>query len=440
MIEIIPGSQYQRHPKIRRILLRRQGTDAKVIRAVEAIVRRVRKDGDQALRQLTRDLDGVHLRTIRVPFSRIKKQAAHASVGLRRAIAQARHHIEHFHRQQIERSWTISRGFGASVGQRLTPIAALGLYVPGGTAAYPSTVLMNAIPAQVAGVDRIAVVTPPHNLEHNPGLAAALVELNLDEVYAVGGAQAVAALAFGTPSIPRVDKIVGPGNRYVTAAKRMVYGTVDIDMIAGPSEVVVVADSTANARWIAADLLAQAEHDVQASAICITRSEELALRVQREVEEQMNSLERGTICRRSIDAMGAIIVARSQSQAMTIVNELAPEHLELHLRRPDPFSRRIRNAGAIFLGAYSPEAVGDYFAGPNHVLPTSGTARFSSPLGVYDFVKRTSIIRYSRKRFEKDARAIIQLARAEQLTAHARSIESRLMGRASKTGAYERTD
>ncbi|MBZ5534682.1 MAG: histidinol dehydrogenase [Acidobacteriia bacterium] len=435
MIEIISGSQYQGHPKIRRILSRRQGTDPKVSRVVEAIVRRVRKDGDQALRQLTQKLDGVQLRTIRIPFSRIKKQASFAPVGLRRAITQARHNIEEFHQQQVEKSWTIPKGFGASVGQRLAPIAALGLYVPGGTAAYPSTVLMNAIPAQVAGVDRIAVVTPPRNLERNPGLAAALVELNLDEVYAVGGAQAVAALAYGTPSILRVDKIVGPGNRYVAAAKRMVYGVVDIDMIAGPSEVVVVADSTANARWIAADLLAQAEHDVQASAICITLSRELAHRIQREVEKQVSSLERGAICRRSIDRLGAVIVARSQSQAVLIVNELAPEHLELHLRRPEPFSRKIRNAGAIFLGDYSPEAVGDYFAGPNHVLPTSGTARFSSPLGVYDFVKRTSIIQYSRKRFEKDARAIIQFARAEQLTAHARSVESRLTGKARTTGA-----
>jgi histidinol dehydrogenase len=298
---------------------------------------------------------------------------------------------------------------------------------------------MNAIPAQVAGVDRIAVVTPPRNLEHNPGLAAALVELTLDEVYAVGGAQAVAALAYGTPSIPRVDKIVGPGNRYVAAAKRMVYGTVDIDMIAGPSEVVVVADSAADARWVAADLLAQAEHDVEASAICIALSKALALRIQREVEEQMDALERGAICRRSIDTLGAVIVARSPSQAQMIVNTMAPEHLELHLRRPEPFSRKIRNAGAIFLGAYSPEAVGDYFAGPNHVLPTSGTARFSSPLGVYDFVKRTSIIQYSRERFERDARAIIQLARAEQLTAHARSIESRLKGRTSRIRELDRT-
>ena len=260
------------------------------------------------------------------------------------------------------------------------------------------------------------------------------------EVYAVGGAQAVAALAYGTPTIPRVDKIVGPGNRYVAAAKRMVYGTVDIDMIAGPSEVVVVADSTAQARWVAADLLAQAEHDVHASAICITRSNDLARRIQDEVEEQMAWLERSAICRRSIDALGAVIVARSQSQIEMIVNELAPEHLELHLRRPEPFSRRIRNAGAIFLGAYSPEAVGDYFAGPNHVLPTSGTARFSSPLGVYDFIKRTSIIRYSRKRFERDARAIIQLARAEQLTAHARSVEIRLRGKTIETKSLKRTD
>jgi histidinol dehydrogenase len=438
MIEIITSSQFRRHPKVRKILSRRQGVDPGVFRVVESILRRVQRDGDKALRQLTHELDGVRLRSVRIPFSTIKKKAASAPSSLRRVMAQARRNIENFHRRQVERSWSMPRGRGSFVGQRLTPISALGLYVPGGTAAYPSTVLMNAIPARVAGVGRIAVATPPRNLEANPGLAAALVEMNLDEVYAVGGAQAVAALAYGTRSIPRVDKIVGPGNRYVAAAKRMVYGMVDIDMIAGPSEIVVVADSRADARWIAADLLAQAEHDVEASAICVTDSEGMALRIQQEIERQVVDLTRRAICRRSIDALGAVIVTHNLSEAEAIVNELAPEHLELHLRHPEPFSRRIRNAGAIFLGAFSPEAVGDYFAGPNHVLPTSGTARFSSPLGVYDFVKRTSMIQYSRMRLEKDARAITQLARSEQLTAHARSVEIRLPGKKNKDNALAR--
>jgi len=427
MIEILPGSEFARHPRISRILARRERIDPEVSRAVEVIIRRVREEGDRALRQLTRELDGVQLRSIRIPFSDIKKRASAAPKEFRNALSRARRNIEDFHRCQVEKSWMISRRDGARVGQRLTPITALGLYVPGGTAAYPSTVLMNAVPARVAGVERTAVVTPPGTLAKSPYLAAALVEMELEEVYGVGGAQAVAALAFGTASIPRVDKIVGPGNRYVAAAKQMVYGTVDIDLIAGPSEVVVVADSTANPRWIAADLLAQAEHDAEASAICITNSSQLARKVQAEIEAQLTRLARNAICRKSIDDFGAIIVTQSLTEAEKLVNDLAPEHLELHLRQPEHFSRRVRNAGAIFIGSYSPEAVGDYFAGANHVLPTSGTARFSSPLGVYDFVKRTSIIRYSRKRLEKDAQAIIHLARAEQLMAHARSIETRLM-------------
>lgn len=425
MIEIIPASHWEQHPRIRRILARRDGRESQITPTVERIIRRVRREGDAALRALTRQLDGYAIRTLRIPVSTLERQAREAPAGLRRAIGQAHRHLKRFHRQQVEKSWTLPRGLGSQVGQRIAPIGALGLYVPGGTAAYPSTVLMNAIPAQVAGVKRIAVVTPPKTLATHPVLAAALMELGLEEVYGVGGAQAIAALAYGTHSIARVDKIVGPGNRYVAVAKRLVFAAVDIDMIAGPSEVVVVADHRANARWVAADLLAQAEHDPQASAICITNSEKLAREVQSELELQIRSLERRDTCRQSLSNFGAVIVTDTLAEAETIVNRLAPEHLELQLRDAESFSRKIRNAGAIFLGSYSPEAVGDYFAGPNHVLPTSGTARFFSPLGVYDFLKRTSVIRYSRRLLEKEACAIATLARAEHLTAHARSVEMR---------------
>lgn len=426
MIDIITISEFERHPKIRRILARRDSSDSKITKTVARILQRIRREGDRALRELTYKFDGVRLRKIRIPFAEVERQAQSAPREVRRALRQARRNIEAFHRRQVEKSWLISRGSGVRIGQRLSPIASVGIYVPGGTAAYPSTVLMNAIPAIVAGVKRIAVVTPPQAFAASPSLAAALVELRLKEVYGVGGAQAVAALAYGTEAIAPVDKIVGPGNRYVAAAKRLVFGTVDIDMIAGPSEVVVVADQSADPRLVAADMLAQAEHDTHASALCITSSMELAQRVQAELDIQSRSLERATICKQSLRDFGAVVVTHNLSEAETLVNALAPEHLELHLRRPEPFSRKIKNAGAIFLGPFSPEAVGDYLAGPNHVLPTNGTARFSSPLGVYDFMKRTSIIQYSRDQLKREARAITTLARAEQLTAHARSVEIRL--------------
>jgi histidinol dehydrogenase len=435
MIDIVRASDFHRHPRIKKILSRRESGDSNVDQVVGKIIARVRKEGDRALRELTLQLDAVRLRSIRVPLSQIKKQAGCAPLELRRAIKAACRNIEDFHRRQIEKSWIVPRGFGSMVGQRISPISALGLYVPGGTAAYPSTVLMNAIPARVAGVRRIAVVTPPKSFMTNPGVAAALVELGLDEVYAVGGAQAVAALAYGTESLRPVDKIVGPGNQFVASAKRMVFGKVDIDMIAGPSEVVVVADHTSDPRLIAADMLAQAEHDTHASAICIALSQDLAQAVRNQIEEQIRTLDRKAICRHSMDVYGAVIVARHLGEAESIVNELAPEHLELHLRGAEAFSRKIRNAGAIFLGPYSPEAVGDYFAGPNHVLPTNGTARFSSPLGVYDFLKRTSIIRYSRQRLARDAENIITLARAEHLEAHARSVEFRLCSKPPQRGS-----
>jgi histidinol dehydrogenase len=287
------------------------------------------------------------------------------------------------------------------LGQRITPLERVGLYVPGGTAAYPSSVVMNVVPAQVAGVERIVVATPPRTFSESPAVAAALVELNVNEVYAVGGAQAIAALAFGTETVPRVDKITGPGNKYVAAAKKLVFGVVGIDAIAGPTEVVIVADETARAEFVAADLLAQAEHGEDASAVLITNSESLASSVAEEVERQAESLPRCEIVRASLRDYGAILVVETLDEACALVNELAPEHVEIVTSDDEKIAEKIRHAGAIFFGSYTPEAVGDYLAGPNHVLPTSRTARFSSALGVYDFVKRTSFLRYSRMHLRK---------------------------------------
>ena len=312
-------------------------------------------------------------------------------------------------------------GAGVRHGQRITPIERAGLYVPGGTASYPSSVVMNAVPAQVAGVGRVAVATPPRTLAENPAVAAALVELNVTEVYAVGGAQAVAALAYGTETVPRVDKITGPGNRYVAAAKRLVFGAVGIDSIAGPSEVVVLADDTARADFVAADLLAQAEHGEDASAVLVTTSGRLAREVAAEVERQARTLTRARVVERSLAEFGAIIVVADVSEACELVNALAPEHLEIITRDDTAVAARVRHAGAIFFGQQTPEAVGDYFAGPNHVLPTNGAARFSSALGVRDFTRRTSLLRYTSGEMRRTAHHIAALARAEGLDAHARS-------------------
>jgi histidinol dehydrogenase len=334
--------------------------------------------------------------------------------------------VRAFHERQREESWEMETANGVRLGQRITPIDRAGLYVPGGTASYPSSVVMNVVPAQVAGVERIIVATPPRTLSENPAVAAALLELNATEVYAVGGAQAVAALAYGTETIPRVDKITGPGNRYVAAAKKLVFGVVGIDSIAGPSEVVVVADETARADFIAADMLAQAEHGVDASAVLLTTDEKLAFTVAAEIEQQAQSLSRFSMLEKSLAEFGAIIVVDNLAEACEVANELAPEHLEIMTRDAESVAAGVRHAGAIFLGEHTPEAVGDYFAGPNHVLPTGGAARFSSALGVYDFVKRTSILRYSSGELRHTAQMIAALAHAEGLDAHARSALIRL--------------
>ena len=388
---------------------------------VGAIIADVRARGDAALIEYTQRFDNVKMDQLRVGEDELRRAAVGVDERVQRLLREAIENVRVFHERQIEKSWTINPRQGVQLGQRVTPLERVGLYVPGGTAAYPSSVVMNVVPAQVAGVERIVVTTPPRTFAENPAVAAALVELNVSEVYAVGGAQAIAALAFGTETVPRVDKITGPGNKYVAAAKKLVFGVVGIDSIAGPTEVVIVADETARADFIAADLLAQAEHGEDASAVLITTDESLASNVALEVERQATSLPRLGIVSSSLKDYGAIVVVESLDEACTLVNELAPEHVEIVAKDDEAIAAKIRHAGAIFFGSYTPEAVGDYFAGPNHVLPTGRTARFSSALGVYDFVKRTSLLRYSGEEFGVIAESVATLAECEGLRGHARS-------------------
>lgn len=395
--------------------------DPELMQAVGAIVDDVRRRGDEALIEYTARFDGVQLTSLRVDEPSLQRSADSVDKRVLAALREAIENVRTFHQHQVEQSLDISPRDGVTLGQRITPLDRVGLYVPGGTAAYPSSVIMNVVPAQVAGVGRIVVTTPPRTLNESPAVAAALRELNVTEVYAVGGAQAIAALAFGTKTVPRVDKITGPGNKYVAAAKKLVFGVTGIDAIAGPSEVVIIADDVARADFIAADLLAQAEHGEDASSILITTSESLANSVALEVERQTESLPRRAIVAASLKDYGAIVITNTIDDACDLANHIAPEHLQLVTRDDDTTAAKIRHAGAIFFGQHTPEAVGDYLAGPNHVLPTGRTARFSSALGVYDFVKRTSLLRYSVDAFANAADSIAALAECEGLAAHARS-------------------
>jgi histidinol dehydrogenase len=398
-----------------------------VEKAVHDILENVRQRGDAALCDYTAKFDAYDMSPalMRVPEEEIREFASGADDELVDILRKAIHNIRDFHEQRPLESWEYYAGDGIRLGQRVTPIERAGIYIPGGKAAYPSSVLMNAVPAQVAGVRRIVVVTPPRSLEENPLVAAALNLLGLGEVYRVGGAQAVGALAYGTETVPSVDKIVGPGNQYVQAAKRQVYGTVDIDMIAGPSEVAIIADETCAPSWIAADLLAQAEHDEMAGVWLVCWSREIAAAVFDEIQAQLESLDRSSIARVAIANRGVIFIVGAQDEAIQLVNHLAPEHVEILMAEPDQVSDEIRNAGAVFIGRYAPTVVGDYFAGPSHVLPTGRTARFFSPLGVHDFLKRTSVIRYSGRAIERFGEMIEKFAIAEGLTGHARSITIR---------------
>ncbi len=399
--------------------------------AVREIVEAVKREGDAALLRYTEKFDGVKLEPgeLRVKPAEIEEAYARVDPAFLEALRQAARNITSFHEKQKRTSWTEFRPDGTMVGMVLRPLRRVGLYVPGGSAAYPSSVLMNVLPAKVAGVPEIVMVTPPATGGRSgidPYVLVAAAEAGVSEIYRVGGAQAVAALAFGTATIPAVDKICGPGNIYVALAKRHVYGAVDIDSIAGPSEIVVLADDSADARLVAADLLSQAEHDEMASAILVTPSPRLARETEAELGRQLAALPRKDIAARSLEDRGAILLVEDLEEGVAVVNRLAPEHLEVITAEPLELAARIENAGAIFLGPFSTEPVGDYFAGPNHILPTNGTARFSSPLNVDDFVKKTSLIRYSREALRRDAAAIATLARREGLEAHARAVEIRL--------------
>ena len=388
----------------------------------------MRIKGDEALFAYTETFDhaSINEQNIQVTEEEIREAYELAGEELVSIIRKALANIQSYHEKQRQYSWFDSKPDGTILGQKVTALQRVGVYVPGGKAAYPSSVLMNIVPAKVAGVEEIVMVTPPgRDGKVNPNTLVAAHEAGADVIYKVGGAQAVGALAYGTSCIPKVDKIVGPGNIYVALAKKAVYGHVSIDAIAGPSEILVVADESANPRYVAADLLSQAEHDELASAILVTTSEELAEAVSKEVDRFLQELSRSEIIRKSLDNYGYILVAESMEDAIDIANEIASEHLEIQTRNPYDVMTRIRNAGAIFIGEYASEPLGDYFAGPNHVLPTNGTARFFSPLSVDDFIKKSSIIGYSREALERIHTDIEAFAQAEQLTAHANSIKVR---------------
>jgi histidinol dehydrogenase len=427
LIEIV-RDEAGRREKLARILGRSVAADAGTLRVVAEIIEDVRRRGDEALCDYTARFDGVRLRPeeLRVEESVLRDSAARCEPRVLEAIRASVRNVRAFHEHELIQDWEFEAARGVRLGQRVAAVDAAGLYVPGGTASYPSSVVMNVVPAQVAGVARVAVVTPPRTLSQTPAVAAALLELGVNEIYQVGGAQAIAALAYGTETVGRVDVITGPGNRYVAAAKKLVFGAVGIDSVAGPSEVVVLADDSARADFVAADLLAQAEHGEDASAILVTTDFKLAGRVAAELSRQSETLPRKAIVARALAGVGARIVVNTIEEACALVNELAPEHLEIVTRDPDAAAALVRHAGAIFFGPHTPEAVGDYFAGPNHVLPTGGASRFSSALGVHNFLRRTSVIRYTREELTRTAPLIAALARAEGLDAHARSALIRL--------------
>ena len=393
---------------------------------VADIIADVRKNGDVALVRYAKQFDKADLDNLEVPAAQLDAAVAALDPELRAILEESAANIRDFHSRQVRQSFVVTEKDGIVLGQKVTPIDKVGLYIPGGTAAYPSSVLMNAIPAKIAGCREVVMVSPPTcNGDINPVILAAARIAGIDRGCRTGGAQAGAALAYGTQSVPRVDKIVGPGNAYVAEAKRQVFGQVAIDMIAGPSEILVVADGTCQAKFVAADLLSQAEHDKMASAVLVTDSPELAVAVQAEIECQLELIPRRDIARASIENNGKIIVAEDLMQAIDIANTIAPEHLELCVDNPFDYLNSIRHAGSIFLGKYCPEALGDYFAGPNHTLPTSGTARFSSPLSVDDFVKKSQFTYYTGSALRAHSAKVAQFARQEGLEAHARSAEVR---------------
>jgi histidinol dehydrogenase len=428
------SAEFEGH--FRRIRERGRVFDPELWAAVGRIVEDVGRRGDEALFEYTARWDGHAVTAATVEASADERMAAVAQVPPEdlEVLRLAAGRIERFHEHQRREEWSVADEEGVELGQRILPLERVGIYAPGGLACYPSTVLMTAIPARIAGVGEIILVTPSRDGRLHPLIAAAAELGGVKRIFKIGGAQAIAALAFGTATIPRVDKIVGPGNAYVAAAKKMVFGQVAIDMIAGPSEVLIIADGTGEAAFAAADLLAQAEHDEMASAVLMTPDEDHARAVAGEVDRQLAELPRRAIASRSLDAFGAAVVTRNLAEAVALANRFAPEHLELLVQNPRELLAGIRNAGAIFLGMHTPEALGDYMAGPNHVLPTGGTARFSSPLGVYDFVKRTSLLSFSREALRRYGTETIHFAEMEGLGGHGNSVRLRL----GKTGGSPR--
>ena len=421
MIRIMKESETRREA-----IFAREDPVETVAEPVRAIIEDVRKNGDAALKRYTKEFDGADIPTVEVGMGTIEEGFRRADPVLVEILFRAVERIAAFHQHQVRNSFIVSEEDGIVLGQKVIPLERVGLYVPGGTAAYPSSVLMNAIPAKLAGVKEICMVTPPgKDGKIPPNILAAAKVCGVDRVFRVGGAQAVAALAYGTESVPRVDKIVGSGNQYVAEAKKQVFGRVGIDMVAGPSEILVIADEKCDPRIVAADLLSQAEHDKNASAVLVTDSQKLAEAVQSALEEQIPQLRRAEIARASIDSNGKIIVADSLLTGIDIANEIAPEHLELCVDEPFAYLDKIRNAGSIFMGRNCPEALGDYFAGPNHTLPTSGTARFSSPLSVDDFVKKSQYTYYTREALSRAQETVSHFAKKEGLTGHARSVDIR---------------
>lgn len=426
MITTVTADGKKEYEFIELLKKRAQNSDKNVIPTVSEIIENVRENGDKAVRDYTIKFDGKAPESSEIPTDELDSIISKCAPEYIETVKKAANNISDFHRRQLQQSWLTTKNNGVIMGQRVRGLKRVGIYVPGGTAAYPSSVLMNAIPAKIAGVEELIMCTPPQkDGTPNPNIIAAAKIAGVDRIFLMGGAQAIAALAYGTETVPKVDKIVGPGNIFVATAKKLLYGTVDIDMIAGPSEILIVADETANPKFLAADLMSQAEHDRLASAILLTNSKEIADKTKQELEIQIKSLSRNEIIRSSLENFGAIIVCSDIRQAVEFANELAPEHLEVCCANPTEYIGKLDNAGSVFLGNYSPEPLGDYFAGPNHVLPTSGTARFFSPLSVDSFIKKSSFIYYTEQALKNDANDVIRFADTEGLTAHANSIKVR---------------
>lgn len=429
MLEIVQYKTEKADKLIQRLEKRQQQVTPRVEMIVRNIIRAIQRDGDKALFQYTKEFDDVihNSKSVRLSDAGLDEAASRSKPEFRKVLKKAVENISYFHRKQKASSWSIKGSDGVTLGQKVFPLNRVGLYIPGGSGAYPSTVLMNVIPARIAGVKEIVIVTPPFKKGINPDVAAALKELEVKEVYLIGGAQAVAALAYGTESVKRVEKIVGPGNLFVTVAKRAVFGDVDIDMIAGPSEIIIVADDSAEVSWTTSDMLAQTEHGSGYElSMCVTPSSKFAIALHRELVQQVSKSPRKAVLDKSLDYGGGLIVVKNLQEAAELVDRIGPEHLQIVTDNPKKFANMVRNAGSVLLGPWTPAVVNDYFAGPNHVLPTGGTARFFSPLGVHDFVKFTNVVEYSKPALMKNGKDIMLMAETEGFFHHRDSIARRI--------------